>query len=240
MQIRMSRDAPRWIWTEGLEALGQQELVAFLPWPEDDARDEQVIALLRFLEEYILRQPRRIVAGETLEVGWSRLRFVAEEQGQRLVLEELRDDAPGEPVYVPGVARTIALKRLQDEALRRYGLTGHAEQSQRSKTAVACNLVTPQTIRTLRPLQVQRLWEPDDTSSGWFVGCHEGGHDHHDAAEVEQVHLAHLVAGFPGLFPYLALPVQTALVFEAAQVIVFRPGEQEGYVDPEPLLRELP
>lgn len=100
--------------------------------------------------------------------------------------------------------------------------------------------MTPETVGSLRPLGAQQLWKPDSHASGWFVGCVEDGDDHDDADRLEQVHLAHLVARFPGLFPYLALPVGTALLFEAEQVIVFRPGEQEGLPDAAPLLRELP
>jgi hypothetical protein len=54
------------------------------------------------------------------------------------------------------------------------------------------------------------------------------------------VHLLHLVVGFPGLFPYLAMPVGTALLFEAERAIVFKAGEQEGNADSAPLLRQLP
>lgn len=91
MQIRMSTgDAlPRRAWTEGLEALGQQELGVTLPWPQGDARDTQITRLLRFIEGYISSQPRRILAGQTMKYGWSRLRFVADEQENRLLIEEL-------------------------------------------------------------------------------------------------------------------------------------------------------
>lgn len=243
MEIRMSRDAgqPRWAWTEGLGALGQQEVATPLPWPEGDARDEQVMGLLRFLEGYVAGQPRGIVAGQTLRYGWALLRFVADEEGHRLMLEEMRDPWRfGEAEYVPGVARTLALKWIQDEALRRNRMTGSAVYPHRASTAIVCSRVTPETIGRLRPLGVHRLEEPGEDFSGWFVGCEEGGHDHDDADELEQVHLLHLVAGFPGLFAYLALPVQTALLFEAERVIVFRPGEQEGFADPAPILAALP
>lgn len=39
------------------------------------------------------------------------------------------------------------------------------------------------------------------------------------------VHLFHLVERFPGLFPYLGMPVGTMLVFEEEQVSVFHPGD---------------
>jgi hypothetical protein len=63
MQIRMSAgDAlPRRAWTEGLEALGQQELAVMLPWPEGDARDAQIIRLLRFIKGRV--KPRALALG---------------------------------------------------------------------------------------------------------------------------------------------------------------------------------
>lgn len=240
MQIRMSTgDAlPRRAWTEGLEALGQQELGVTLPWPQGDARDEQVMRLLRFIEGYVSSQPRRIMAGQTMKYGWSTLRFVADEQENRLLIEELSNPhTSGESAYVPGASRAVA---LQEEVLRRLRITGESGHPHRSNTAIVCNRVTPETVGSLRPLQVQRLERPDGRYSGWFVGCVGGGHDHDDADQLEQVHLVHLVARLPGLFPYLALPVGAALLFEAEQVVVFRPGEQEGHSDVAPLLRELP
>jgi hypothetical protein len=76
--------------------------------------------------------------------------------------------------------------------------------------------------------------------SGWFVGCCDQEHDHDNPHELATVHLLHLVQRFPGLFPYVAMPVGTALLFEENQAIIFRPGEQEGQVDPSRLLSSLP
>jgi hypothetical protein len=43
--------------------------------------------------------------------------------------------------------------------------------------------------------------------------------------------LLHLVEPFPDLIPYLAMPVDTRVIFETSQVIVFDPGKQNGQVD---------
>jgi hypothetical protein len=73
-----------------------------------------------------------------------------------------------------------------------------------------------------------------------FIGCCDNDHDHNNAEELAKLHLIHLVEPFPGLFPYLAMPVDTKLVFETSQVIVFRPDEQGGQVDSGNLLSSLP
>jgi hypothetical protein len=191
-----------------------------------------------FTEGYVASQPRRILAGQTMNYGWSTQRFVADEERNKLLIEELSNPhTSGETAYVPDATRAVALAALQEEVLRRLHITGESEHPHRSSTAIVCKRVTPETTGSLRPLGAQRLEGPDGRSSGWFLGCVGSGHDHDDADQLEQVHL---VARFPGLFPYLTLPVGTALLFEAEQVIVFRPGEQEGHPDAAPLVRELP
>ncbi len=85
-----------------------------------------------------------------------------------------------------------------------------------------------------------RAWQPEIHDSGWFLGCCRSDHDHNNSAELAKIHLLHLVGQFPGLFPYLAMPVDTKLVFETNQVIVFGPEEQEGQVDFGNLLSSLP
>ena len=85
-----------------------------------------------------------------------------------------------------------------------------------------------------------RAWKPATQDSGWFIGCCSSDHDHNNSKELAKLHLIHLVGEFPGLFPYIAMPVGTQLVFETSQVIVFHPGEQGGQVDPGNLLSSLP
>ncbi|GEM_PF-1979191 len=249
MQIHMSAGdrQPRWAWTAGLEGLGQQEMAVMLPWPEGDPRDRYVAHLLRFIETYIASQPKRILAGQTMHYGWSMLRFVAGESPQSsidqrsLLIEELRDPFTfDQPAYVPGATRALELTALQREAIQRNRISGESEHPHRSGMVIVCNRVTPDTICSLRPLAVQRLWEPKNQYTGWFVSCSNSGHDHDNPDELAPVHLLHLINGFPALFPYLAMPVGTALFFESQQVIVFGPGDQDGHVDPAPLLLTLP
>lgn len=67
---------PRWAWTEGLSTQGQQEIIVSLTWLFDDSRDRQITRLLKFIENYISSQPKRITAGQTMHYGWTTLRFV--------------------------------------------------------------------------------------------------------------------------------------------------------------------
>jgi hypothetical protein len=238
---------PRWAWTEGLHQFGQQEIAVRLAWPEQDPRDQGIRFLLNFLGNSIAEQPKRILGGQTLRYGLTMLRFVADERNEsglgtdRLLVEELRDPFHAhEPIYVPGASRAIAFVALQAAAFRRNGFTGDSQFPDRSPFAIVCSHVIPETIATLRPLLAHRTWEPDQEDSGWFIGCNEDDHEHDDPEQLGKVHLHHLVAGFPGLLAYLALLVETLLVFEHEHVTIFRQDEEHGQVDAVPLLQELP
>jgi hypothetical protein len=249
MQIhfRGTENQLRWAWTDGLRTLGQREIAVMVPWPEHDSRDMLITHLLRFLENYLISQPKRILPEQTLRYGWTTLRFVGDEHPLSgagtdvLMIEEMQPPfSQDDPSYVPGVAHTIALLQLQHEAMRRNGITGDAMYPHHTQYALVCTRVTPETVHLLRPLMVHRLWQPNVQESGWFIGCCSQDHDHDNPDELAMIHLHHLMGQFPGLFPYLAMPVGTALLFEQSQVIIFRPSEENGQVDPGGLLSSLP
>jgi hypothetical protein len=244
MQIYFSsaENQVRWAWTEGLRTLGQREIAVMVPWPESDPRDRLISDLLRFLENYLTDQPKRILPGQTLRYGWTMLRFVEDERNlsgagiDALLIEEMQHPfSLNEPSYVPGVAHTISLLQLQHEAMRRNRVTGDSMYPSPSQIAIICTRVTPETVQRLRPLMAHRAWQPDARESGWFIGCCDRKHNHDDPDELATVHLLHLVKQFPGLFPYVAMPVGYQLLFEKSQAVIFHPGEEHGQVDPESL-----
>lgn len=241
-----AEDRERWAWTEGLHTLGQQEIAVIVPWPEHDQREKLVIDLLRFLGNYLSSQPERILPGQTLRYGWTTLRFVEDEQNRSgagkdvLLVEEMQRPFFSEKQsYLPGVAQTLTLLQLQHEAIQRNRITGDVIYPHGSQRAMVCTRVTPKTVQRLRPLRADRAWQPDVRDSGWFIGCCDEDHDHDNANELATMHLFHLVDQFPGLFPYLGMPVGTMMVFEESQAIIFPPDEQEGRDDPGKLLSSL-
>jgi hypothetical protein len=249
MQIhfRSAENQLRWAWTDGLRTLGQREIAVMVSWPERDPRDRLLTHLLRFLENYLISQPKRILPEQTLRYGWTMLRFVSDEHQLSgagpdafLIEETLPPFSQDDSSYVPGVARTMALLQLQHEAMRRNRVTGDAMYPSPLQLAIVCTRVTPETVQHLRPLMAHRAWQPTPRESGWFLGCcdHDHNHDHPD--ELATIHLHHLVERFPGLFPYVAMPVGIQLLFEKSQAILFHPGEEYGQVDPESLLSSLP
>lgn len=248
MKVRFCEDKNhiRWVSTDGLQKLGQREIAVTVPWPKQDPRDISITRLFQFIENYLMKQTKRILPKQTMHYGWNTLRFVADEYNisgigtNTLLIEERTNSLPEEASYMPGISRTIALQQLQDEAMRRNHITGDAIYPNYSQFALTCKRVTPKTIRLFRPLRMHRAYEPDVQESGWFLGCCDEGHDHDNSDELGMTHLHHLVEQFPGLFPYLAMPIDTLLVFGEDQVIVFRPNEQEGQLDSENLLTSLP
>jgi hypothetical protein len=247
IHIRHTENHERWVWTEGLGTQGQQDVAVMVPWPEHDPRDLLLTHLLDFLEQYLNSQPKRILPGQTLRYGWMLLYFVSDDQNRSgagpdvLLIEELEHPfSPEVPSYVPGVTHTLALLQLQHEAMQRNHITGEAIYPHCSEKAIVCSRVTPETIQSLRPLKADRAWQPDNRTSGWFIGCCDQGHNHNNADELSVIHLFHLVKRLPALFPYLAMPVGTMLLFEESRAVIFRPGEQAGQVDPDSLLSSLP
>jgi hypothetical protein len=237
----------RWAWTEGLRARGQREIAVMFPQSAHNSHDLLIINLLEFIENYLISEATQILPGQTMRYGWTTLRFVRDKQNlsgqgtEILLIEEIEHPfALDEPSYVPGVAHTMALMQVQEEAMWRNRVGGEFICPHRSQFALICKRVIPRTISQQRPLMAHRAWEPDVRDSGWFIGCCDNGHDHDSAEELGRVHLIYLVKQFPALFPYVAMPVGTQLVFERSQAILWRPGEQEGQVDPEGLISSLP
>lgn len=234
-----------WVWTDGLQTLGQQEVAVMVPWPESDPRNKLAIDLLKFIESYITEQAKRILPEQAMRYGWTTLRFMSDKDNlsglglEVLLIEELQNPFAQEDLsYVPGISNTLALLDSQHRAIRRNRVTGEAVYPHRSQRAMVCTRVTPKTIQHLRPLMANRCYEPDTHDSGWFFGCCDQDHDHDNPDELEMIHLHHLVEQFPGLLSYLGMPRDTMLVFEEYLVIVFRPGEQEGQPDPDSVQRD--
>jgi hypothetical protein len=238
----------RWAWTDGLRAREQREIAVKFPGSEQEARDQSITELLKFIEHYLISESKQILPGQTMRYGWTMLRFVRDEhnlsgQGTEILLiEEMEHpfSLVDETAYVLGVAHTMVLKQVQQEAMRRNRVSGDAVYPHRSQFALICKRVKPTTIAQLRPLMAHRAWEPDVRDSGWFIGCCDKGHDHDNTDELGRVHLIHLVEHFLALFPYVAMPVGTQLLFEESRAIIWRPGEQEGQVDPGELIASLP
>lgn len=231
----------RWAWTEGLEPLGQLDVTVPLPWQAGDARDGEIERLLAAVADVVANWGLRFRQGDTFNYGWTTLRFeagaAAGDSAGRLVVSELAEPLLATPpTYARGAALIAALQRTQAEALTRNGIEAEPAHPHRSELAVICTRVPPAGPEYPRPLVLERLTDPQRDESGWVIRCADPAHDHDTPQALASVRLLHIVAGFPGIVPYLALPVGCAVLLEEREVIVFRPGENTGSPDSAPAL----
>ncbi len=232
--------------TDGLVALGQTEIDVPLPWTDDPERDAYVTRLLRFIEAYVTEQPRHIEAGQTLTYGWTTLRFVRQEPSvvARLRMQELCEPfGAGSATYCDGAARAVELLRVQENALRRNRVTGTSDHPHRMSWAISCTKAVEQAGSLAEPLMLERISEPDAHDSGWVLHCAQLAerptHNHDDPNELHRVHALHIATDYPMAFAYLGMPVGSAVLLLEQEVVVFRPGENDGIPDHE-ALRTLP
>lgn len=227
----------RGAYTEGMSELDptQAELGVPIAWLPDERRDAQVEALLTFLHDYVAKHGKPIRANQLLRYGWTFLRTDPHVEQFRdaelLVLQELAHPfGEGDPAFVDGVAQAIRLLAIQQDAIHRCQTIGTADHPHRGDTALVCKRIaraggTPLTLARLT------LTNREFHDSGWVVACQERGHNHDDPAQLDGIHLWRLVAAYPWIFPYLAMPIGTRISREGDTVIVFRPDERRGQPD---------
>lgn len=244
--MRIAFSAPsalyRWAWTLGLEEHGQLDVTVPLPWPAGDPHDAEVERLLSVVADEVIARGRRFRRGDTFDYGWTTLRFepgaATGDSAGRLVVSELTEPLLATPpTFSPGAERIAKLMRTQTAALRRNRIEDEPAHPHRSDLAVICTRVPPVGPSYPRPLVLERRSAPTDGESGWVIRCADTAHNHDDPQSLAHVALMHVVPGSPGIVPYLALPVGAAVLLEVPEVIVFRPGEDEGAPDPAPAPR---
>lgn len=193
IHFRDAENQSCWVWTDGLQRLGQREIAVKVPWPEQDSRNRLIRNLLRFIETYLRDQSKQILPEQTIRYGWTTLQFRLDEQNMSgagtevLLIEELEHPfAIHDASYVLGVAHIVALMQGQEEAMQRSRITGDVIYSHRSQFALVCRHITPETIQLVRPFMAHRAWQSETQDSGWFIGCCSSDHDHNNSKELEK------------------------------------------------------
>jgi hypothetical protein len=243
MHIESARyDGTLWMWTSGLADLGQNEIATPLR-EEGGWRAEYCEQLLAYIERYIASQPKRVSARQTMTYGWNILRYRESQPSDapsvagKLIIQEV-DDAweTDQPSYQDGCDESLRLKRIQDRVIMRHHISGDAYYPNRRHFAVTCSNVSSQLPASFF---MERLPLGENEDSGeytkWFIGCVDRSHDHNRPENLHRLHLSHIVEQRHEVFPYLALPHGSAVMYEPDKVIVFAPGAQHGhaeYADP--------
>ncbi len=229
MQVRYE-SAPtgqRRVLTSGLLAMGQAELALELTM---GVSDEAAGRVLHYVSDYVAKSGQHVRASETMRYGWSTLRFAPTASPELLNIEELADPlSPTADTYVVGAAKAVSILTTQDAAVKRNGIARPGHHPHRSEMAVICRRLRPDPPPKV--MVFDRLKSSRSEDSGWFVGCGNPRHNHNDPDELSRLHLIHILTLDPRIIMYLAMPVDTRVVFDHGQVLVFGPGQDEGHPD---------
>jgi hypothetical protein len=220
----------------GLARLGQGELCIRVSSRRDYDYDHRVMGVMNFIVDYIVNTGARIRAGESLEYGWTLLRFL-ERAPSLLEAHEIMDpfSDEAEPPVVPGIDRALSLAEASRNVMRRNRLTGSSDFPYRGKTAVTCAHLAGVPSRQLF---IER-YEPDKPrDSGWSITCGTAAKSH-QTEDLRVEHLVHVGARRRFVVPYLTIPVGSAVAFDLTGATVFPAGKNAGQRDPlDPYLFE--
>jgi len=145
--------------------------------------------------------------GQTLQLGWSVLRFEADPAGNLHLLELDLSGKPGK--FDRSVTRTLLALRLQKSVLESLGIQDQLLFPSLLQTALRCRRFG----KTSQPMLIRS--EPTAEDSGWFFGCREESHSHDDPNELEGGVLHELASEQPILIEYLAMPTGSMILLDA-------------------------
>ena len=222
-------DGGRLVRTVGLTAIGQMELAAMIPAGRPHASDHAVIRVLDFVAGFTLRGAERILPEETVEYGWTLLRW-RQRSPELLEAHEIQDvySQEPEPPMVPGVQRAIRLAEAGFDVVRRNRLPGRAHFPYRGRGAIICIHLSE---ADRQPFFMERDEPLNPNDSGWAICCGKK-EEEHDENELFIEHLAHIAAHRPFIVPYLAMPAGCGVRFVEEGAVVWPPGSDEGRFDP--------
>jgi hypothetical protein len=228
----------RTIWTEGLQEHGIPELLGPIDWVPDDDRDDYAEHVFRVVASNLLNHYVEARPGEVTRCAWSPIQLQAPDwenapsPDQWLVLAEafspFGDQSQG---FTLGIHHAVTILVAQREAIHRNAIHGPFNYPNANMKVVVCRRI-PHSTAPRTNWCARRMRAADDTDSGWAVGCGEDDHNHDEVASWGVGHLHHLVADYPFLLLYLPMPEGTAIDVSEEGVMLFRPDEEEGHLDP--------
>jgi hypothetical protein len=213
--------------TVGLRDMGQSEFALVLT---NRVSEEAARRILTYIGTYVKTSHQRINVGETMRYGWSTLRFSLSSDGECLIIEELEMPYAARcSTYVIGASRALNILIEQDRTVHRNKIKEIGHHPHRSEMAIICRKVNPYS----KVMVFDRLVTNRQDDSGWFIGCGDSSHNHDDVNELGRINLVHIVEANNRIVRYLAMPVDTRVVFDDDQAIVFPPAQEEGHPDDE-------
>lgn len=157
--------------------------------------------------------------GETSQVGWM-ITEVQRYGTSQLTLVE--PDMKSFPIkWVPGITHTLRQKMIQVFMLDSVSLRDDMEIPSILQSLLVCTRYTSSSFF------MNRSENPNETDSGWFVGCLEDGHNHNDPANLRCVSLYEAYLHQHGIEGFVTFPVGSMIVCEPGEgVTIFKDGQK--------------
>jgi len=162
--------------------------------------------------------------GESLQYGWSLLKFQSDGQGGLFLTEPDFSTRPIE--FRGGVTQTLLTNMRQIYTLDSYGIGRELlDFPTLESSAIICkNFVTTKKILLARA-------EKKGNVSGWFFGCYEMECDHQSASRLQKALLLDAVTRRSELVNWLALPSAVHVLLQPGEKpIVFRDGKEASLI----------
>lgn len=200
--------------TSRCAGLGQPEVRLFV---DSSAVPEGDVQWMAQVLESMVESGSRFTAGQTLQFGWSLVRFT-DEAGGLLGLEE--PDFQAMPVaWIPGISNTLRHMRLHKDVVESVHSTEMLDIPSLRDSGIVCSRASVSTDIVMSRHAVQI------GDSGWFIGCNDASHPHNTPDELRRVSLYEAIVSIaPQALPYLALPANTTLAIEGGVPRIFFGG----------------
>lgn len=178
--------------------------------------------------QWLIRTLERMVAsgtrfreGDALPVGSMVLRCV----GRGDMLELTEPDLTSLPIqYIESVNNTLLILKAQNDALKSAGLLEEQKIPGIFQRLITCSRFKNNTGYTLTRTQSDQ----SKGDSGWFIGCDDRSHDHHDPANQYHELVYEIYTKYPHIIPFLSFPPDTMISFNRRKL-------KELYYDDEKL-----
>lgn len=174
----------------------------------------------------------RFEPGQTMQAGWSVVRFELADDG---VLEFREPDFRSMPVkWVPGLSTTLVHLALHKEIVESVLPVEELAIPGMRQSCVACSRIG------IEPGFYMDRSDPRGEDSGWFFGCLKQDHDHQAPANLIKMSLYEIVVRrIRAALPFLAMPLGSLVLLDLGRRSVSR---YDLELEPKPgsLLSRMP
>lgn len=175
-------------------------------YDDDVIVEEDAEWFLDFLENSI-KNGTKYKQGELIQIGWM-IDKLAESMDGSLCINE--PDMQHMPIkYIESVNNTLLNLRIQKALNESIGFEDQINFPNILQTAIVCINIDDSEDKVLS------REENEGNDSGWFMGCIDERHDHHNPDQLKRVSLYEIGMKHPELIQYLALPSKISMIYRS-------------------------